>query len=177
MKVIFLDFDGVIRDIHDSCILVNPKFVFYLKKVIDETGALVVVSSSHRDDACFIEPLEELGISIYDYTPLLPKEPLEIRREAEISLYLECHKEVEQFVIIEDDYVMQELYEHQVFIEYSDGFDVRYITPAIRILNGNLGFYPPDYDRTETFQERIKRLFPHAILDENLQLLNSRKFY
>ena len=83
------------------------------------------------------------------------------------------HPLIEEYVIIEDDYVMKRNYEHQVFIEYSDGFTSKYVLPAIKILNGVLGFYPYDYNLNETFQERIKRLFPSLSLEEIEDILNS----
>lgn len=180
MKVIFLDFDGVINNIHSDEVLVNPLFVRELKKVIEETEAKVVVISNKRDNFLienssflensfcyknYIKPLAEMGIEIYGYIPFINAKQEEAR-ELEIEAYLASHHEIEDFVIIEDDYVMQRLFEHQVFIEYSDGFVSKYVEPSIQILNGNLGFYPKEYDRSETFQERIKRLFPSLFLNE-----------
>lgn len=169
MKVIFLDFDGVINDNSCEDNFVNPLFVRQIKKVIEETGAKVVVTSNKRKDksSCYknyISPLLQMGIEIYDYTTFMNGK-LEEARELEIEAYLMEHPEIEEFVIIEDDYVMQRLYDHQVFIEYSNGFVSEYVEPVIRILNGNLGFYPPEYDRSETFEERIERLFPNVLLN------------
>lgn len=173
MKIIFLDFDGVINNIRMDC-YVEPLFVDSLMKVINSTGAKVVVTSNRRDgrlvnalpdldnSLCYrnyIKPLLNLGIEIYDYVPILSANE-EDRRELEIESYLLTHSEIEEFVIIEDDYVMKRLYDHQVFIEHSDGFTSVYIAPAINILNGNCHFYPPSYDISETFEERVRRLFP-----------------
>lgn len=174
MKVIFLDIDGVINDCHHREVLINPLFVNNLKKVIDRTGAKVVITSSRRDKSLvndhlvsnsllynkFVEPLSRLGLEVYDYTPIIEVEKEEEERKIEIEEYLRTHPEVEEYVIIEDDYVMARLFDHQIFIEYSDGFVEEYIEPAINILNGNLGFYPKTYDRSETFDERLRRLFP-----------------
>lgn len=169
MKVIFLDFDGVINANSCEDNFVNPLFVRQVKKVIDATGAKVVVTSNKRRNksSCYknyIRPLSQIGIEIYDYTPFINGKLEEIR-ELEMEAYLMEHPEIEQFVIIEDDYVMQRLYDHQVFIEYGNGFISKYVEPTIRILNGNLGFYPPEYDRSETFEERIGRLFPNVCLN------------
>lgn len=184
MKVIFLDFDGVINDITLDGIFVKPQFVSELKRVIDATGAKVVVSSNQRDEALvygthpleksycyknYIQPLETMGIGVYDYTPILTGFKEEETRELEIEAYLKKHPEVKEFLIVEDDYVMQRLYDHQIFIEYSGGFVFQYVEPAIQILNGNLGFYPPEYDRSETFQERIRRLFPGLFMNPSLE--------
>lgn len=80
-----------------------------------------------------------------------------------------------EFVIIEDDYIMKTLYPHQVFIENSDGLRAEYVAPAIRILTGNLGFYPEEYNRSETFQERIERSFPNVIIKEEKMTKNLEK--
>lgn len=190
MKAIFLDFDGVINDIHNKSIKANASFIEELKKVTNVTEAKVIVTSSHKneflgnsnikmeDTECynfFLKPLIQAKIEIYGYTPTLDSN-LENGREAEILYYLKQHPEIEEFVIIEDDYVMNKLYNHQVFIEYSDGFSSQYVEPTVEILNGNLGFYPPEYDRNETFQERVHRLFPYVILDDVIKDESVEKF-
>ena len=53
-------------------------------------------------------------------------------------------------MIIEDDYVMERLFAHQIFSEYSVGFRSQYIEPAMQILQGKLGFCPSTYNRLET---------------------------
>lgn len=173
MKVIFLDFDGVINDNSCEGDFVNPSYVREIKKVIDKVDARIVVTSNKRRKKTFcyqnyIKPLSKMGLEIYDYTPFMNGKLEEIR-ELETEAYLMKHPEIEEFVIIEDDYVMQRLYDHQVFIEYGNGFTFEYVEPAIRILNGNLGFYPKEYDRSETFEERIRRLFPNLFLDPMLE--------
>lgn len=180
MKVIFLDFDGFINNVYSDRVFVNPLFVRELKRVINATGSKVVVTSNKRDNSLitnspslknsfcyknYIIPLSQMGIEIFDYTPFVEAK-IEDARELEIETYLEKHHEIEDFVIIEDDYVMKRLFDHQVFIEYSDGFVSKYVEPTIRILNGNLGFYPEEYNRNETFQERIERLFPSLFLNK-----------
>ena len=162
MKVIFLDFDGVINDIRSDDALVNPLFVINLKKLINSTGAKIVETSNIRNDFLsdnsfalkesfgykqIIKPLLQMDVEIYDYISFIRAKG-EDARELEIEAFLMEHSEIEEFVIIEDDYVMQHLYEHQVFIEYSDGFTSKYVEPAVRILSGNLGFYPSEYDRS-----------------------------
>ena len=170
MKVIFLDFDGVVNDIHHKGPKINKKFTEEIKKVIALTDAKVVVTSSWKRDretlAYAINSLIEMGIEVYDCTPNIDCPKIE-QREKEISMYLQQHQQIEQFVIIEDDFVMNRLYDHQVLIEHSDGFTADYIEPTVRVLNGNLGFYPPEYNREETFEERINRLFPSVFLEEN----------
>ena len=175
MKVIFLDLDGVVNDADPHGLLIKEEYVDQLKKLIAATNAKVVITSRQRDNAlinnsfaledsycynAYIKPLLEMGIDVFGYTPRIKCEKEEKERELEIESYLDAHPEIEEYVIIEDDYVMERLFDHQIFIEYSDGFTSEYLEPAIRILNGELGFYPPEYDRSETFDERIRRLFP-----------------
>ena len=184
MKVIFLDFDGVINDVRtkNRGTKVEEKYVNLLKMIISATNANVIATSSHKnefigkdyikrndgphsikhdDTSCFIEyekPLLEMGVKIYDYTPNLKKNFLD-SRELEIDAYLHLHPEIEEFVIVEDEHVISKYADHQVLIEYANGLSIEHVEPAINILNGNLGFYPPSYDQTETLEHRIKRIF------------------
>lgn len=179
MKVIFLDFDGVINNIHHRGPKINKEFIEAIKKVIALTNAKVVITSSWKRNREKLEyginALIEMGIEIYDCTPNIDCPKME-QREKEINLYLEHHQQIEQFVIIEDDFVMKRLYDHQVLIEHSDGFTANYIEPTVGILNGSLGFYPPEYNREETFKERAKRLFPSAFLEESTKNKQLQKY-
>lgn len=83
MKVIFLDFDGVINDIWDTSNLVVIEYVLRLKNIVEITGAKIVVSSSrknefigenvtHEKTYCYQNyelHLQSLGVEIFDYTP------------------------------------------------------------------------------------------------------------
>lgn len=153
MKVIFLDFDGVINNL-DKNNLVNLEYVKILKQIIEQTGAKVVVSSDRRKEFMeksnvdyektffynyFEKNLNSMGIEIYDYTPFLNVDK-SMKRELEITTYLKEHPEIEEFVILDDLRVLASLEEHQVFIEYSNGLQEEHINPAIAILNGQLGF-------------------------------------
>ena len=96
--------------------------------------------------------LNELGIKIEDRTPLV-----EENRTLEIKKYLEEHK-IEQYVILDDDLIGGELQEHQVFLDLYQGLREEHILPAFKILNGELGFYPPNYNRGETPEELNYRI-------------------
>lgn len=173
MKIIFLDFDGIVNDIRERDKLVVEKFVSNLKLIVDKTGAKIVVTSSRKNEFVgeqnvlyaetfcyqnFEIPLKNMGIEIYDYTPFLNVDKY-IEKEMEIELYLREHSEIEEYVILDDDMVMKKFLEHQVFVEYSSGLLSEHIIPAIRILNGQLGFYPPSYDTSETIEERVIRIY------------------
>ena len=174
MKVIFLDFDGVVNDLDRNC-LVNEVYVEALRKIICATNALVVVSSARKNEFMadetveyrksfyyhnFLLPLKRMSIEVYDYTPFVDV-ARKVRRETEIEAYLLAHPEIEQFVILDDEGVLTKFESHQVFIEYSNGLREEHILPAIAILNGNLGFYPPEYDKSEPFLHRLRRVFAY----------------
>ena len=75
-------------------------------------------------------------------------------RTLEIGEYIRRHKEIEQYVILDDEVIGDELSEHQVYLDLYKGLQLEHVKPALDILNGKLGFYPKDYDRTETAEER-----------------------
>jgi len=134
MKVIFLDIDGVLntKETYASIKKTQGSIGFfdiaidlfrlgYLKEIIDQTDAKIVLSSSCRK--LFIKESGKIvpaslksrnlynlfykhGIEIFDITPEnLPS------REEEIKVWLSNNDDVEEFVIIDDDpTVFDELY-------------------------------------------------------------------
>ena len=166
MKCIFLDFDGVINNwYHFDGVCTENALI--LKKIIELTGAKVVATTSNKYSFQRKEPVEylksayyreyvsvlnELGIIIDDVTPYCKE-----NRSLEIKSYLSEH-EVESFVIVDDELISEDLQEHQVFLDLYKGLEEHHIEPIINILNNKLGFYPNDYDRTETSMELLIRI-------------------
>ena len=155
MKVIFLDFDGVIND-YMTINQINEYNVEMLKRIVNETGAKVVVSSSwkmpyqrnNRDIESFVNnnyyarTLKENGIDIIDWTPYMRQQGIkDDQREQEILEYLKNHPEVIEYLILDDDYIIESLKEHEIFLDLSSGLRQKYVDPAIKILNGELHFY------------------------------------
>lgn len=127
MKVIFLDIDGVLNN--DETFIkrrlnfaktgiwtleVDEFRVEYLKRIIDETNAKIVLSSTWRlyfdkqNDVVVstVERGKELnsifnkyGMEIYDYTT---KDDY-IRRDDQIIKWLNVHEDVESFIILDDE--------------------------------------------------------------------------
>lgn len=166
MKCIFLDFDGVINNWYqfDGVSIEN---VIVLKRIVDMSAAKIIATTSNkyslqRIDKVdyyksmfynnYVKHLNDLGIQIYDLTPLL-----NTNRTLEIKKYLQEH-EIEQYVILDDDLIGEELQEHQVFLDLYRGLQEEHIIPALNILNGKLGFYPPNYNRNETPEELNNRI-------------------
>jgi hypothetical protein len=119
IKVIFLDIDGVLNVIpigHDEFGgIFHTKFVDNLKRIIDETGAKIVISSTWRfgglqrmkDMWKFRElPGEVIDITIDCYE--LIKEGRfeyydEVERGHEIQEWIDTHPNIENYVILDDD--------------------------------------------------------------------------
>ena len=115
MKVIFLDFDGVLNsaEFPSECetegVVLDPGKMVLLKRIVDATGAKIVLSTSWREHWS-ADPREcdstgvrigrifrSHGMGILDKTPRL-----NTRREREILCWLDAHPEVREFVVLDD---------------------------------------------------------------------------
>lgn len=133
MKVIFLDIDGVLNsdeyfekttnlNIQGIESEIDVEKIKLLKKAIDETGAKIVLSSTWRylrKVQYLKDLLSHYSISIMDSTPFF-----ENKRGVEIEQWLVNHPEVEDFVILDDEFF--DFYERgllEKLIKMSDGID------------------------------------------------------
>lgn len=118
MRVIFLDFNGVM-DSYLKMDQIDSENLMILKEVVQETGAVVVISSSVKNTYFYrgqhnsiflslVKCLEENGIKVYGITPLKSS------REEEILSFLREHDEVSSFCILEDDYLFPKLLENEI---------------------------------------------------------------
>jgi len=105
MKVIFLDVDGVlncssegpvIHSVYDICF----KRLDMLKQIVEQTGAVIVVSSTWRFAKMdrLTEVLESVGMEAFGSTIVSHDDP----RHEEIRAWL-MENEVEKFAILDDD--------------------------------------------------------------------------
>lgn len=110
MKVIFLDFNGIL-DTYENMDVVDPDNMMRLKKIVDATDAKIVLTTSNKNNyyrsgkivgilKYIIDSLLEAGMDVIGMVPMMEN------REDEIHAYLTMHPEVENFVILEDDYEM-----------------------------------------------------------------------
>ncbi len=144
MKVIFLDFNGVL-DTYDRMDEINPNNLQRLKNIVNETKAKIVISSSLKNSYFYtghlnkhlqsiVERIEQAGMEVIGITPQADT------REEEIKLYLSQHQEIENYCILDDDYEMENLKEHLVKLppqmqKGQTGLTDVHMTMAIDVLN------------------------------------------
>lgn len=150
MKVIFIDFDGVlntekyVRSCAEFGLIIDPSKMALLKQIIDATDAKIVLSTSWREhwdevpqncDNIGIEInniFEQYALHIFGKTPILNS-----CREDEIAEWLKINPQVTNFVVLDDRFLDSEIIrEHFVKTSgYSRGLDETSVDKAIEILN------------------------------------------
>lgn len=151
MKILFLDIDGVLNHekfyknisklelVHNNYPYTefDPTSVSYLNKILDETDAKLVVSSSWRLDSNLKKIFKEVGIKhkIYDVTPWLIR--YDVHRGDEINEYLKKHSNIKRYCILDD---IDDFYDYQkpFFVKcdaHKDGLNENKANKAIEILN------------------------------------------
>jgi len=116
MKVVFLDFDGVLTSRATGYKYGDPGCVAALNRLLLITGASIVVSSTWRMEGLvavkkllFIWGVAKEPI---DITPRLRNE--NATRGSEIKQWLVEHPVVSQFIILDDDTDMDDLRDHLI---------------------------------------------------------------
>lgn len=109
MKVVFLDIDGVLNCAHTSArmrglIGIDPFLVSIFNKIILETDAKIVLSSSWR--LFSLDEVKSVFPMLYDVTSSI-REHGSVRGD-EIQKWLDEHPEVERYAILDDDSDMLE---------------------------------------------------------------------
>ena len=152
MKVIFLDFDGVITT-YSTKWNISLRHVKRVKKICDETGAKLVISSSWRHENVQKtidgiigktklcprnKMLYWLIDNIYDITPWFSDKKYNgTGRGGEIQTWLDKHPEVDNYVIIDDE---TDMLDEQIFnfvqTDWTFGIQDREVKLCIDILNG-----------------------------------------
>ena len=179
MKVIFLDIDGVINtekwvaysienglpvhDKYDGQHTFDENCLYWLNKIIDETGAQIIISSSWRNDGLgtlrkmwrrrytlgkgdFYKHHDKIYDTTFSLTTSNFLEQKTLMRQLneddrwirgnQIDIYLKTHPEITKYVIIDDDNDMLD-YQQPYFINAKDpnGIEEEHYKKAIEILN------------------------------------------
>ena len=145
-KVIFLDVDGVLNngtwaiEMFDKGIRVYHDDLLYepsleqLKRIVDSTGAVIVVSSSWRQIPIAYLHLEEwlkkFGMEIYDKTPYVGGE-----RGDDITAWFNRHPGDWKYVILDDDDDMGIHMPHLVRTSFDEGLTMKEADRCIQLLN------------------------------------------
>ena len=158
MKVVFLDVDGVINSLQfcekNKDEMIDRQGVALLKKLIEQTGAVIVMSSGWRlwfgdnmepqmgDSQYLYNILIEFGIELYDKTPDFSTEDIRTKRTfshvkaKEISEWLKDKKNIESFIVLDDlDLKNEQINAHLVRIDGKIGITNDDVECAIKMLN------------------------------------------
>ncbi len=150
MKVIFLDFDGVLNSTKDdrvnnkTHVIINADKLAMLEKIVSKTDARIVLSTSWKTHWSNIESqcdniglfinqtFRKYNLDIYDKTPVL-----KTGRENEIKTWLINNPKVDNYVILDDMILYDKAFENR-YIKISDyfgGLNKSDVEKAIEILN------------------------------------------
>lgn len=164
-KALFLDIDGVLNDIGTKektpmgFLGLDDDKVLLLKKIISDTGAGIVLSSTWRFvyarkkiDGLYLKmKFKEHGMRITDTT--LPADYLrthknddgiyktEARRGAQIMAYLAAYPEITGYAVLDDetfDFRDHDMKRHFVRTDFRKGLTEMDAIEAVDILNGKL---------------------------------------
>lgn len=147
MKVIFLDFDGVITTLESRWNIDSEKCKL-VKRICDETGAKIVISSSWRKSNLeyTMKQFSKESFLLYDYVIDVTKRlsisgsaSITIPRGVEILEYIESHDSITNYVILDDDMLLWQR-NHFVHTSTHEGINEKNVEQAIKILNMNVEF-------------------------------------
>ncbi|MEA2942494.1 MAG: hypothetical protein QOD09_3023 [Bradyrhizobium sp.] len=104
MKIIFLDIDGVLNcdntpNPRKFPYIVDKKLLARFKKLLERTGAKVVLSSSWRCDPVGLFAAKHFGIPFIDVCADKPRSP----RRNELLAWLSAHPRVTRYAVIDDE--------------------------------------------------------------------------
>jgi len=139
MKVIFLDIDGVLNcaktpNPRKFPYVVDKRLLARLQKLLDRTGAKVVLTSSWRLDPVGLFAAKHWGVPFIDVCPDKPRSP----RRKEILDWLSNHPKATRYAIIDDE--DDELDELPLFQPSAQtGITMDLVKAAEKYLNGETG--------------------------------------
>ena len=150
MKILFLDVDGVLNnddwawemfnkyriEVYRNNILYQPHLV-QLRRIINETGAKIVISSSWRKIPSAYADLKRwlqmYGMEVYGETPYVGG----IRGD-DIEAWFKRNEneDIETYAILDDDTDMGQHYGHLINTFYMEGLTQEMADKCIAMLNG-----------------------------------------
>lgn len=148
-SIILLDVDGVLNSNEFAkycleeegydpfdCDDLDPRAIRNLKRIVEETSASIVLSSSWRWDKKDLDAvkkqLKAYGLELYDTTIMDTMKTLS--RTDEIKLYLDEHPSITKYVILDDVEIKEPLADHWVRCLFKNGLTKKLADEAIEIL-------------------------------------------
>ena len=103
-RIIFLDIDGVLNckrtpNPRKLPYIVDPPLLERFKRLVDQTGVDVVLSSTWRYDPAGLFSAKHWGIPFIDVIPDMPQKP----RRDEILAWLKTQGQVRRFAVLDDE--------------------------------------------------------------------------
>jgi len=154
MKVIFLDIDGVLNfagteaRAPGGCLGIAEPCVKRLRRIVDNTGAKIVLTSTWKDEWCFdesscsamgiylVKKLKRHGMHILDKT----KDHVDNRGEGIIE-WLQRHDNVRDWIVLDDDtfrdYDRCGIMPRFIHTSFANGLQDEHVQSAIKLLNEN----------------------------------------
>lgn len=136
MKVIFLDIDGVLNcsktpNPRNFPYIVDKKLLARFKKLLERTGAKVVLSSTWRCDPVGVFAAKHWGVPFFDLCPDKPKNS----RRREMLAWLKAHPKVTRYIVLDDE--DDDLDDFPLFQpSASTGLTMEIVKAAQKYLNG-----------------------------------------
>lgn len=119
-----------------DCDDLDPRAIRNLKRIVDETGASIVLSSSWRWDGkafkAVKQQLKAYNIEIEDTTIMDVTKTMS--RTDEIKLYLNEHPSIIKYVILDDANIEEPLTDHWARCLFKNGLTKQVADKAIEIL-------------------------------------------
>ena len=143
MKVIFLDFNGVL-DTYENMDTIDEINLHILINAIKKTEAKVVITSSNKNVFYRVGKHNKIIINLLN---TLKQNNIEIlgitkylnTREEEILDYLKTHPQITHYCILDDDYIFESMKAHQIKLtnqnDGGNGLQETSIEEIVRKLN------------------------------------------
>ncbi len=104
MRIIFLDIDGVLNcaktpNPRGLPYVIDPRLKKRLDRLLERTGAKIVLTSTWRCDPAALFTLERAGVRCFDMVPDMPRRP----RRDEVLAWLKKARRVTRYIVIDDE--------------------------------------------------------------------------
>ena len=145
IRILFLDIDGVLNGLYtkeriNGWCFVEDILVRRLQRIVNETGAQIVISSDWRYERnllefeAFLKKLNEFGMKIFGTTPVLNLKTIDSRQK-EIEKWFEtCEVPIESFCILDDFYEFPQYKDRFIMTSYITGITDKDADRCIEIL-------------------------------------------